>query len=97
MGSLILAIAPFITSALTGLFKKLPLFANLGASHVAAVRLLAAVIALVYTFFGFWISGTLNGDMLNVAINAVLVSIVPWLGSLGIFHAFFQKKEISTE
>lgn len=91
--SLVLLFSPAITSALTGLFKMLPAFSNLSdSSRTTRVRLLGAVIALVYMFAGFWVSGTLDPTALGAAVQTVLFALLAWLGSLGIFHAWFADK-----
>lgn len=93
MNSILLALSPFITSALTGALKNVGPFANLSDNaRPAVIRLLAAVIALAYAIAGVWISGAAGQDSLGVAVTAFIDALVVWLGSLGVFHAWFAKK-----
>lgn len=92
MTALIIGLSPFVVSALTGLFKQLKTFTYLSdAARTPAVRLLAAAISLVYVFLGFWVSGVLDPSALGVAVQTLLFALLAWLGSLGVFHAWFQK------
>lgn len=92
MLTFILAISPFIVSALTGWIKTFPSFTNLSdSSRVPAVRALAAFISLAYTVIGFWINGGVDSSALMTVFAAFGYALVSWLGSLGVFHAFFAK------
>jgi hypothetical protein len=87
------AASPFIISALTGWIKGWTPFANLSdTARPAIIRVLAAVISFGYVLFGFWITGNVDSNVLGVSLQALILAVVPWLGSLGVFHAFFQKK-----
>lgn len=92
MVGFIIAASPFITSALTGLIKKLPLFSSLSDSaRTPLVRALAALIAVVYILVGFWMTGQLDQNLFGAAVQTFVFALLAWLSSLGIFHAFFQK------
>lgn len=96
MLALILAFSPFVVAALTGLVKMLPLFASLSdAARKPGVRVLAAALSLLYVLFSAWITGSLNGDILYVSVQTLAVALMAWLGSLGVFHAFFQKAPVA--
>lgn len=92
MSALIILLSPAITSALTGLIKLLPPFAKLtDQARTPIIRVLGAFIALAYVVAGMYITGSVSPDALANAVNAVIFAALAWLGSLGIFHAFFQK------
>lgn len=85
--------SPFVISALTGWIKGWTPFANLSdAARPAVVRALAALVSFAYVVVGMWITGNVDANALSTALTALVLAIVPWLGSLGVFHAFFQKK-----
>lgn len=91
MSALIISLSPFITSALTGWLKGLPPFAGLSDNaRPTVIRLLAALVSLVYVVAGMYITGNMSADVLANALNAFIFAMLAWLGSLGIFHAFFQ-------
>lgn len=92
MIALLLAFSPFITSALTGLVKGLPPFASLSySSRPTIVRLIAALIAVGYMLLSFYVTGNLDSTAFGIAVQTALFALLTWLGSLGVFHAFFQK------
>lgn len=92
MSALIIALSPAITSALTGWIKTWRPFAALtDQARTPVIRLLGAFIALVYVVLGMWVTGSITPDAAADAVNAVIFALLAWLGSLGIFHAFFQK------
>jgi hypothetical protein len=92
MSALIIAFSPFITSALTGWLKGLPAFTTLtDNARPTVVRLLAAAVALAYVLAGMYVTGSITPDVLSNALNAFIFALLAWLGSLGIFHTFFQK------
>lgn len=96
MSALIVALSPFITSALTGWIKGWAPFATLtDAARTPVIRFLAAFIALVYVVAGMWVTGSFSADALTNAVNAVIFALLAFLGSLGVFHAFFQKVGIT--
>lgn len=95
MSALLIALAPFITSGIVGFVKNLPPFASLGASRTPAVRLLAAGVSVVYILAGLWVTGAYDPNSLSAAIQLFDFSLLSWLGSLGIFHAFFQNPAIA--
>ncbi len=93
MASLLLALSPFIVSAVTGWLKSLPPFTSLmDAARTPAVRVLAAVLAVVYVLLGAWMTGNVDGAVLSTSLTGLEAALLAWLGSLGLFHAFFQKK-----
>lgn len=88
-----LAGSPFVVSALTGWIKGWTPFASLtDAARPTIVRALAAVLAFVYVVASMWFTGNVSPDVLNTAITALCLGVAPWLGSIGVFHAFFQQK-----
>lgn len=92
MLALILAFSPFVVSGATGLLKMLPPFTKLSdAARTPGVRVLAAVLAFIYVLFSAYITGSLNADALTLSVQTLALSLMAWLGSLGVFHAFFQK------
>ncbi len=94
LDTILITLSPLITSALTGWVKGLPMFSNLSdAARTPVIRLLAAGISLAQALLTLWITGNADAGALDVAVNAFVLSLLSWLGSLGIFHAFFQKKD----
>lgn len=90
--TLVIAASPFITSTLTGLMKRIPAFTSLSdQARTPLVRLLAAFVAVVYVMLGMYVTGSITPDVLSNVVNAFVLALLAWLGSLGIFHAFFQK------
>lgn len=92
MSALIIALSPAIVSALTGWIKGWTPFSSLtSAARTPVVRVLAALVALVYVILGMYVTGSIMPDVLGNALNVFIFALLAWLGSLGIFHAFFQK------
>ena len=88
------ALAPFITSAITGWVKGLPAFSSLSdEARTPAVRVLAAVVSLVYAFVTLWVTGHIDEGAVVVASNVLLEALLGWLGSIGLFHVAFAKKQ----
>lgn len=97
MSALIIALSPAITSALVGWIKTWRPFTSLtDNARTPVIRLLGAFVALVYIVLGMWVTGSITPDLLADAINTLIFAGLAWLGSLGIFHAFFQKVTGST-
>lgn len=89
---LALAASPFVISAITGLIKMFPPITALAdVARTPIVRALAALISFAYVIATMYITGTVDSSLLSTALTALLVGIAPWLGSMGVFHAFFQK------
>lgn len=87
------AASPFVISALTGWIKSWTPFTALSdVARTPAVRALAAFISFLYVIATMWVTGTVDSNILGMALQGLLLAIVPWLGSLGVFHAFFQPK-----
>lgn len=92
IASLIAVIAPALVTAFTGLFKSLPNFSTMSdATRTPAVRLIAAVLALLAVLLGEWVAGAFDSNILTVATQTVLMAFATWAASLGIFHGVFQK------
>lgn len=93
METLIVALSPFITNALTGWMKSWSPFSGLtDEARKPVVRFLAAVLSLAYVMGGAWVTGNVEGSMLSVSFQGVVVAFVAWLGSIGSYSAFFHKK-----
>lgn len=91
MNQIVLLFAPAVVSFLTQWIKKLPLFTNLSdPAQTPAIRILAAVIAVAYVVLGAWMTGIVDSGILSMAVQTLGYSVVAWLGSLGIFHAFVK-------
>jgi len=85
---------PTIVTAITGFMKTLPSFTSLSdSSRTPAVRLLAAVIALVAVLIGEWVTGFFDASAITVVVQTVFLTAATWVGSLGIFHGLFQKPQ----
>lgn len=39
-----------------------------------------------------YMTGNVDPNTLSTALQAFALAVVPWLGSMGVFHAFFQSK-----
>lgn len=92
MTALVIALSPFLSSAITGFLKMLPPFASLSQeARTPIIRVLGAIVSLVYVVVGMWITGGYSQDTITNEINTLVFALMSWLGSLGVFHAFFQK------
>lgn len=80
MDAVIIGIAPFIVSWLTGLIKNHALSTDAGK---ALVRLVCAVLSLVAAALTVWVAG---GSLDANLVNAVLFALFNFLGATGIFH-----------
>jgi hypothetical protein len=97
MESLLLMLSPFVVTALTGLIKSLPAFSNLAdQARTPAVRVVAAGVTLLYVALGAWITGNVDSAALSTGVGGMETAVVVWVGSLGVFHAFFQKTRPAT-
>lgn len=93
MLGILYALSPMVVSALTGALKNLPAFTSLSdVARTPAIRVLAALIAVVYSLATLWVTGNLDQGAFLVAVNTLIEAFIAWIGSLGVFHAFFQKK-----
>lgn len=85
--------SPFVISALTGWVKSWTPFASLSdGARTAGVRALAAAISFVYVVVGMWITGNVDTNIIQTGLEGLALAFVPFLSSLGLFHAFFQKQ-----
>ena len=90
---ILVALTPFIVNFVTNLIKKLPTFAELRVSRRPVIRLLAGIVSFLVVTLGMWVNpGSVSEDVLaTVSINVIL-SFGAWIGSIGTYHAFFEKK-----
>jgi hypothetical protein len=52
-------------------------------------------VSLVYVLLGAWMTGNVDGSVISVSLSGFGVALVAWLGSMGLFHAFFARSRSS--